>query len=1341
MSPALAFLDHPRAPNTNSNGQDSHFVSFYSSNSFQYQRMNPSSNQGDRISGFSNSNSNNTPSLSSRSSGLSRPRFYKVRKQLDSQNLKSTGVSESGVGSGFNPFRPLSADPTPSGSVSGSSGYNNAFVFGASKGDSRENLGDRVADEMRNLKIGNEYIDGFGNRSLSFDAMKLPENMRKLNIGGGGEKVNLSAKDQGAFIFKTGENVNGLDEKVVETELENELKEKLSVKDSGGINGSSVMYKTDGTKKFILETGKTGTDLFVANQLPNQMKSVNLNNKNEVNGRINEKDDFVFGSKEGISSYHVGERENILSNEMGRKLNIESVTSDYSGNTDVGSLSSRMFVKDNQTRNLGEKKNFHNLPKSVPREFSFQAAMQVNDDQVHVDQQKDEASVSKSASSSFSFSSRGVHSQPVNNTSEVPSMARTGKMNEFGFTSTKAGTGTPFVEFKTPHPKTNIFSSVSQKLEFNAKRESVKDTKGKNRRGKLRRPTPVQSWPAHDFISAEFASQEKPDPAESYSPMDVSPYRENLADLWCSRDNSVASDESFNFDDHDASYDSPPTVSNDAVDEDLIAATQCMDINEGDVGFRETKKEHPDRVGSEGPPEESVSGAETESFKSANEEIDFNINSSVNSDETEASSNINIKFERQDSGGRMQFSFPSYSGDVGGSDFTFAASSAVQGHISSSKGHQRKKNWVKLGCDSFNSSADVNVPHAASSLQFSPLSGASQLLPSQQDGNGDQFPPRLKVGHNSKVDRGQETKQEPNLTSATSIAAQEACEKWRLRGNQAYTNGHLSKAEDCYTQGINCISQCETSRSGLRALMLCYSNRAATYMSLGRLRDALRDCMMAVALDPNFLRVQARAANCYLALGEVEHASRYFRKCLQSGSDICVDRKVAVEASDGLQKAQKVAEYMQRSAQFLQNKTSNSAENALEVIDEALLISSYSEKLLEMKAEALFMLRKYEEVIQLCDQTMDSAAKNSPTVDADGQLTYLDGVEPSTDFTFRLWRSCLIFKSYFNLGKLEEAVASLEKQDKQGNEEKTLESLIPLATTVHELLHNKVAGNEAFQAGRHAEAVEHYTAALSLTVESRPFAAICFCNRAAAYKALGHITDAIADCSLAIALDGNYLKAISRRATLYEMIRDYGRAATDLQRLITLLTNLVEMASQSGASDRSINWASDLRQARMRLAAIEEEARKDIPLDMYLILGVDPSVSVADIKKAYRKAALRHHPDKAGQSLFRSDNGDDRLWKEIGAEVYKDAERLFKMIGEAYAVLSDPIKRSRYDLEEETRNAQKKRNGNNTSRTQSDAQNYPFERSSSRRQWRDVWRSYGASPTRRPEDSRSNRYS
>lgn len=42
--------------------------------------------------------------------------------------------------------------------------------------------------------------------------------------------------------------------------------------------------------------------------------------------------------------------------------------------------------------------------------------------------------------------------------------------------------------------------------------------------------------------------------------------------------------------------------------------------------------------------------------------------------------------------------------------------------------------------------------------------------------------------------------------------------------------------------------------------MLCYSNRAATRISLGRMKDALKDCLMAAAIDPNFLKVQVRAA-------------------------------------------------------------------------------------------------------------------------------------------------------------------------------------------------------------------------------------------------------------------------------------------------------------------------------------------------------------------------------------------------------------------------------------------------------------------------------------------------
>jgi molecular chaperone DnaJ len=65
--------------------------------------------------------------------------------------------------------------------------------------------------------------------------------------------------------------------------------------------------------------------------------------------------------------------------------------------------------------------------------------------------------------------------------------------------------------------------------------------------------------------------------------------------------------------------------------------------------------------------------------------------------------------------------------------------------------------------------------------------------------------------------------------------------------------------------------------------------------------------------------------------------------------------------------------------------------------------------------------------------------------------------------------------------------------------------------------------------------------------------------------------------------------------------------------------------------------------------------------DFYDILGVPKNASEEDIKKAYRKLAMKHHPDR--------NQGDDA----------KKSEEKFKEAKEAYEMLSDPQKRAAYD--------------------------------------------------------------
>ncbi|MBQ2399265.1 MAG: DnaJ domain-containing protein, partial [Muribaculaceae bacterium] len=68
--------------------------------------------------------------------------------------------------------------------------------------------------------------------------------------------------------------------------------------------------------------------------------------------------------------------------------------------------------------------------------------------------------------------------------------------------------------------------------------------------------------------------------------------------------------------------------------------------------------------------------------------------------------------------------------------------------------------------------------------------------------------------------------------------------------------------------------------------------------------------------------------------------------------------------------------------------------------------------------------------------------------------------------------------------------------------------------------------------------------------------------------------------------------------------------------------------------------------------------------DYYEVLGVSKNATADELKKAYRKEAIKWHPDK---------------WSDKPEEEQKAAEEKFKEAAEAYDVLNDPQKRARYD--------------------------------------------------------------
>lgn len=183
-----------------------------------------------------------------------------------------------------------------------------------------------------------------------------------------------------------------------------------------------------------------------------------------------------------------------------------------------------------------------------------------------------------------------------------------------------------------------------------------------------------------------------------------------------------------------------------------------------------------------------------------------------------------------------------------------------------------------------------------------------------------------------------------------------------------------------------------------------------------------------------------------------------------------------------------------------------------------------------------------------------------------------------------------------------------------------------------------------FKEGKFEEAITKFEEVFELDPMNGNFNSTLLLNISICHVKLGNNDKALVALNKAIKMNPKYAKALVKRGEVYLAMGEYNDAIRDFSE-----------ASEHDSTGFGVQ--QKLKDAQAKAKAAKKK-------DYYKILGVEKTASDAEIRKAYKKAALKWHPDK-------NQNGSE--------EEIKKADKMFKDVNESMAVLGDRDKRDKYD--------------------------------------------------------------
>ena len=385
-----------------------------------------------------------------------------------------------------------------------------------------------------------------------------------------------------------------------------------------------------------------------------------------------------------------------------------------------------------------------------------------------------------------------------------------------------------------------------------------------------------------------------------------------------------------------------------------------------------------------------------------------------------------------------------------------------------------------------------------------------------------------------------------------------------------------------------------------------YSNKGTCEKCLKEYKESIRDYEKALELNPKNTKNMNRLASVYIIKGQIGNAKMLQEKALnlEPNNSIFKEQMTIIE---------KILEDEEKLEDRIKDKKFEDAEEVCKrLIEKESDFSELKLKYIKILIENV----KLTEAIQYINNEINFEDKKS-----NEQFDYLTAL-------------CLYYD-----GQYEKAKKQINLMKSKGNSIDT-KDLLEKVNTIDSI---KTKANEIFKQKKYEEAIEEYTKILEFDPNNKKFNSLILANRALCYQKLNKNVEALRDSNQSIKLNPFYARGYIKRGNVYMELKMFDDARADFQKAKDLDPNVAGVDGYLNDANKNA-----------------EKARKR---DYYAILGIDKNADEKEIKRAYKKMAMKYHPDRNSES----------------EESKKMAEKKFIDVNDAYSVLSDPKKRSMYD--------------------------------------------------------------